>query len=213
MVKAILDGRKTQTRRILKGVEDLNVYRAEPSEGFYESKGEWDLFYGGVLPEGGLFDATISAKAPCVVGDVIWVRETWRYVKLKQPTGKAIPVEFKPYEYNYRADGDIFDQDGSSVKWKPAIHMPKEAARIFLRVKDVRPEMLQDINASDIRAEGLGTMCAFVGDMEIALPEWRNLWNSTIKKTALDKYGWDANPWVWVIEFERCDEPKGWYTR
>ena len=206
MVKAILDGRKTQTRRLVK---PQPVF--EEGEHGIPVRCDDESFVFQIMPYECIYEQ--GRIPPCLSGDVIWVRETWRYVKLKHPTGKAIPVEFKPYEYNYRADGDIFDQDGSPVKWKPAIHMPKEAARIFLKVKGVRMEQLQGISAADIRAEGLSSMCAFVGDMEIALPEWRNLWNSTLKKADLEKYGWDANPWVWVIEFERCDEPKGWYTR
>ena len=95
------------------------------------------------------------------------------------------------------------------TKWKPSIHMPKEAARIWLKVTNVRVERLQDITADSIRNEGLSSLAVHCGDMEIALKEWENLWNSTIKKSDLDRYGWDANPWVWVIEFERCEKPKG----
>ena len=87
--------------------------------------------------------------------------------------------------------------------------MPKEAARIWLKVTNVRVERLQDITADSIRNEGLSSLAVQCGDMEIALKEWENLWNSTIKKSDLDRYGWDANPWVWVIEFERCEKPKG----
>ena len=87
---------------------------------------------------------------------------------------------------------------------------PKEAARIWLKVKDVRVERLQEITIDEIRNEGLTSMAVHAGDMEIALSEWKNLWNSTIKKSDLDRYGWDANPWVWVIEFERCEKPEGW---
>ena len=85
--------------------------------------------------------------------------------------------------------------------------MPKEAARIFLKVADVRAERLQDIDIDGIRNEGLLSAAVHCGDMEIALKEWEILWNSTIKKSDLDRYGWDANPWVWVIEFERCEKP------
>lgn len=87
--------------------------------------------------------------------------------------------------------------------------MPKEAARIWLRVTDVRVERLQEINAEGIRNEGISSMAVHVGDMEIALKEWKNLWNSTVKKSDINCYGWDANPWVWIIEFERCEKPKG----
>lgn len=87
--------------------------------------------------------------------------------------------------------------------------MPKEAARIWLKVTDVRLERLQEITIDGIRNEGLSSMAVHAGDMEIALKEWELLWSSTIKKSDLDRYGWDANPWVWVIEFERCEKPEG----
>lgn len=83
--------------------------------------------------------------------------------------------------------------------------MPKEAARIFLRVTDVRAERLQEITADGIRHERLSSMAVHAGDMEIAQAEFKILWNSAIHKKDLDKYGWDASPWVWVIEFERVE--------
>lgn len=75
--------------------------------------------------------------------------------------------------------------------------MPKEAARLFLRVTDVRVERIQDIDDGGISAEGLEIGCYF-----------DDLWNKTIKKSDLPIYGWNANPWVWVIEFERCEKPE-----
>jgi len=110
--------------------------------------------------------------------------------------------------YYYRADGDL-RPEGWRGKWRPSIHMPKEAARIWLKVTNVRVERLQEITIDGIRNEGISSMAVHAGDMEIALKEWKNLWNSTIKKTDLDSYGWEANPWVWVIEFERCEKPEG----
>ena len=85
--------------------------------------------------------------------------------------------------------------------------MPKEAARIFLKVTDVHVERLHEIDIEGIRNEGLSSAAVHCGDMEIALKEWEILWNSTIKKSDLDRYGWDANPWVLVIKFERCEKP------
>ena len=86
--------------------------------------------------------------------------------------------------------------------------MPKEAARIWLNVKDVRVERLQNIDIDGIRNEGLSSMAFHSGDTEIALKELEILWDSTIKKSDIDRYGWDANPYVWVIEFERCKKPE-----
>ena len=99
--------------------------------------------------------------------------------------------------------------------------MPKEAARIWLRVTDVRVERLQDITPKDAKNEGVGDL--FYDDIGysdkdygtevdpeygVAKEQFAWLWDSTIKKAALDCYGWDANPWVWVIEFERCEKPE-----
>lgn len=126
-------------------------------------------------------------------GDILYVRETWK----KAPNGY--------YYYEDWQRNDIAD----ITKWKPSIHMPKEAARIWLKVTDVRVERSQEITIDGIRNEGISSMAVHAGDMEIALKEWKNLWNSTIKKNRPDSYGWDANPWVWVIEFERCEKPEG----
>lgn len=93
------------------------------------------------------------------------------------------------------------------MPWHPSIHMPREAARIFLRVTDVRVERLQKIDGHGVLAEGVDN-----GHSNPAMGKrWENmqlmafpaLWDSTIKPAARDLYGWDANPWVWVIEFEQ----------
>ena len=83
--------------------------------------------------------------------------------------------------------------------------MPKEAARIFLRVTDVRVERLQDITSDQIDREGVETEYPFVLNGEERRYAFSQLWNSTIKKSDLYRYGWEANPWVWVIEFSRCE--------
>ncbi len=137
--------------------------------------------------------------APYRMCDILYVRETW----YKDPS-----------RYMYRADysdTEKFYRDGKEIemKWHPSLHMPKEAARIWLKVTDVRVEQLQDITIDDIRREGLSSVAVHAGDMEIALEEWKMLWNYTIKKPDIDRYGWDASPWVLVIEFERCKKPKG----
>lgn len=129
---------------------------------------------------------------PYQPGDILYVRETWK----KAPNGY--------YYYEDWQRNDIADV----TKWKPSIHMPKEAARIWLKITDVRVERLQEITIDGIRSEGLSSMAVHVGDMEIAVKEWELLWNSTIKKSDLDRYGWAADPWVWVIEFVQCEKPK-----
>lgn len=177
MVRAILDGRKTQTRRVIK---------PQPTNPRWNNVGwlGWDDGHG------------YRMKAPCAVGDVLWVRETWckgRVEYGEEPDGRNVPYIEQctgddciiQKEWAVRHDVGIED-----VVWKPSIHMPREAARIFLRVKDVRVERLRDMNDSDLANEGLGDWIRFI-----------SLWNSTIKSTDCDKYDWNSNPWVWVIEF------------
>ena len=97
--------------------------------------------------------------------------------------------------------------------YHPSIHMPKEAARIFLKVTNVRVERLQDIDDEQAKKEGAnwrnGKNVGFEEKMRrSAVERFAEIWNSTIKKSDLDRYGWDANPWVWVIDFEVCDKPE-----
>ena len=189
MVQAILDGRKTCTRRICKDANECTV----PDMDFYNADRRTYAVHNFVDKEHTEQLSTAERTCPICTGDILYVRETWK----EAPKGY--------YYYEDWQKGDIADV----TKWKPSIHMPKEAARIWLKVTNVRVERLQDITADSIRNEGLSSLAVHCGDMEIALKEWENLWNSTIKKSDLDRYGWDANPWVWVIEFERCEKPKG----
>lgn len=185
MVRANLEGRKSCTRRIVKGFIPNDAkwgYTAFTPKGCISCRGTFADGYGEKF-----------FKLPCEPGNILYVRETWK----KAPNGY--------YYYEDWQRNDIADV----TKWKPSIHMPKEAARIWLKVTDVRVERSQEITIDGIRNEGISSMAVHAGDMEIALKEWKNLWNSTIKKTDLDSYGWDANPWVWVIEFERCEKPEG----
>ena len=185
MVRAILDGRKTCTRRIIKAEKVDNVLNSPARKSNPD------------IPDAQFIKCLVDMKYE--PGDILYVRETWYK---------------SPLRYMYRADYSNTEQfytDGKEVniKWHPSIHMSKEAARIWLRVTDVRVERLQDITIDDIRGEGLSSVAVHAGDMEIALEEWKMLWNSTIKKSDIDRYGWDANPWVWAIEFERCEKPEG----
>lgn len=123
-------------------------------------------------------------------GDILYVRETWK----KAPNGY--------YYYEDWQRNDIAD----ITKWKPSIHMPKEAARIWLKVTDVRVERLQEITEEQAKLEGCNS--GMLTGPCTARGQFENLWNSTIKKSDLDLYGWDANPRVWVIEFERCEKPE-----
>lgn len=192
MVKAILEGRKTVTRRVIKpprGIDDV-------------------------------FGNMNKCKQPYQVGDILYVRETWRptigAMHTMSRDGKRIVYtsdEHVGYEYKAHCFGvsDFYFSDGfkesenyehmseiiSHGNWHPSIHMPKEAARIWLKVTDVRVERLQDIfddppgPNNQIVREGFLFGCDFIAG-----------WENTIKKTDRNSYGWDANPWVWVIEFE-----------
>lgn len=177
MVRAILDGRKTQTRRIIKPVALGMTYE----------------------------DGSPARKPPVKPGDILWVRETWRPVRFFRPA-KAVPDDFKERGFEYRADG-IIRSDGKEDKWHPSIHMPRDAARLFLRVTGVRAERLQSITHQDVLREGIEECVGRKHGDDCACAEIRfsELWDSTIKASDLPLYGWDANPWVCVIEFERID--------
>lgn len=136
-------------------------------------------------------------KVPYRPGDILYVRETWA---AWSRTYGAVPVLY------YKADGDAPD----GIKWRPSIHMPREAARIFLRVTDVRVERLQDITEEQARAEGAIDNRHFIHSpdneyetLHSAREHFAGIWDSTIKPADRDLYGWAANPWVWVIEFEQ----------
>lgn len=189
MVRAILDGRKSCTRRIVKPQwEECPHCKYMHNEYIYDELAE------NIYCTRCGYSLVTERRAPYQHGDILYVRETW----CKGSYGN------EKEKYYYKADDNNF-----FCTWHPSIHMPKEAARICLKVTDVKVERLQDITADSIRNEGLSSLAVHCGDMEIALKEWENLWNSTIKKSDLDRYGWEVNPWVWVIEFERCEKPKG----
>ena len=196
MVRAILDGRKDATRRIVKGfIPDDAVwgYTAFTPKGYISCRGTFADGYGEKF-----------FKLPCEPGDILYVRETWK----KAPNGY--------YYYEDWQRNDIAD----ITKWKPSIHMPKEATRIWLKVMNVRVERLQEITDEQAKREGIqydecptGFTWKQETDMHncytTPIGAMQALWNSTIKKSDLDRYGWDASPWVWVIEFEWCEKPEG----
>lgn len=201
MVLAILDGRKSCTRRLVKFLSGENP--------------RWTGYIkDGLMLYNGKNEPCIR-KAPYQPGDILYVRETWERFECWNCEGDErgnCPKEPQKSVfdktcgcYMYRATDEIY----GDARWHPSIHMPKEAARIWLKVTNVRVEQLQEITIDGIRNEGLSSMAVHAGDMEIAMEEWKNLWNSTVKKSDINRYGWDANPWVWVIEFERCEKPEG----
>lgn len=198
MVRAILDGRKSCTRRIVKpqqlvGLLPDKCKNGVPEEFLKEKK----LMF---KPYCNMTDIELintAYKAPYQRGDILYVRETW-----------CKGLERYIYRADY-SDTEKFYRDGKEIemKWHPSLHMPKDAARIFLRVTNVRVERLQEITTNQIEQEGVETEYPHVLNGEEKKYAFQNLWNSTIKKSDLDRYGWDANPYVWVIEFERCEKP------
>lgn len=186
MVRAILDGRKSCTRRLVK---------PEP-QGYFEVSEEPLYVYDTDGNQG-------KITPPYQPGDILYVRETWhKYIKR---VGKGESCRFAEF-YGYRAS--VANSEDADEPWRPSIHMPKEAARIWLKVTDVRVERLQEITLEQICREGVEIEYPYVLNGEEKIYAFSNLWNSTIKKYDIDRYGWDASPWVWVIEFERCEKPE-----
>lgn len=206
MVLAILDGRKTCTRRICK---DANEYTV-PDMDFYNADRRTYAVHNFADKEQMEQLSTAERTCPICPGDILYVRETvW------QKIGYYLDIdgETKPSWYNefkYVAS-DEKPETGWNYSWakRPSIHMPKEAARIWLKVTDVRVERLQNIDGKGCVKEGIEEEpLKHVGE-DFVKGMFHDLWDSTIKKSDIDRYGWDANPWVWVIEFERCEKPKG----
>lgn len=204
MVRAILDGRKTCIRRVIKPQPQSRLcytYAGRhngcigkwtyPNRGAHEFWGEEYK-----LPEN-IKDEELSKRwnPPYNADDILYVRETW---------GHPISLN-SDKQYVFRADkiAESGFKNDSHI-WYPSIHMPKEAARIWLRVTNVRVERLQDIGYMDCIHEGT----PYKQIERDIIKGFLNLWDSTIKKSNLDRYGWDANPWVWVVEFERCEKPE-----
>ena len=111
----------------------------------------------------------------------------------------------------YRATDEIY----GDAKWHQSIHMPKEAARIWLKVTDVRVDQLQEITEEEAGAEGAVDNRGFVHSYDnkythihTVREDFAEIWNNTVKKSDIDRYGWNANPWIWVIKFEVCDKPE-----
>lgn len=231
MVRAILDGRKTCTRRVIK---PQPYGKCTYPLGFVTDsteKKEVGCFGFGIDEYGGSIQYAKPSYQP---GDILYVRETWEHFECCCCEGDEHGNCYREPQqsvlnkscgcYMYRATDEIY----GDAKWHPSIHMPKEAARIWLKVTDVRVERLQDITEDETFEEGLDftppclhltgeNYCDIDGpctskikycDMSSGELFGEVLWNPTIKKSDLDRYGWNANPWVWVIEFERCDKPE-----
>ena len=202
MVRAILDGRKTCTRRVIKLLENM--------DGIPVGKGGDSS-----NPLGFMYPGCIK-RPQYQPGDILYVRET-----IWQKVGHYLDVDGETkgifcHEYKYVAT-DEKPETGWNYSWvkRPSIHMPKEAARIWLKVTDVRVERLQDITEEGAKKEGAIDNRGFIhspdneyDNIHTAREHFVKIWNNTIKKSNLDRYGWDASPWVWVVEFERCEKPE-----
>lgn len=241
MVKAIQNGRKTQTRRIIKLDPGFSGHPVGESGNPNN-------------PLGFMYPCGIK-RPPCNKGDILWVREAWRPIEASSAGWCRI---------EYKAGGsEVFQKIIAVPKhlepWHPSIHMPKQAARIFLRVEDVRAERLRQITQQGAVSEGISRLFDHMTKAEYekwairsgvegtqSEQPWKNylwhghfgdhgmgnklsdawpwqfsgyetpcgsfssLWNSTVPLKEWDNYGWGANPWVWVIEFERCEKPERW---
>lgn len=242
MVRAILDGRKSCTRRICK---DANEY-AVPDMDFYNADRRTYAVHNYADKEHIEQLSTAERTCPICPGDILYVRETWQCWRAHRyeatadirfrAGGDDVRLQFANGNTDSinRLDYDTFVHKWFSHngEWKPSLFMPKEAARIWLKVTDVRVERLQEMKPVDVIKEGAypdcwdclntygesGSQCCYgteeqCSQCDEAMMEWEKLWTSTIKKSDLACYGWDANPWVWVIEFERCEKPNRCKTK
>lgn len=200
MVQAILEG-KSVSRRAVKGYIPKDAvfgYTGFTPNRHISCRGTFEDGYGEKF-----------FKLRYQKGDILYVRETY------------VPNYFDKYVAGYRGDGlrgnsnaykadyhkNIIGDVVPEPKWVPSIHMPKEAARIFLKVTDVRVERLQAMTLDDFLNEGAVIRPEAFNDPDNAYLQARDVfvktWDSTVKKEEIYLYGWDGNPWVWVIEFEQ----------
>ncbi|HAU3358221.1 TPA: hypothetical protein JDL67_000799 [Salmonella enterica subsp. salamae] len=208
MVRAILDGRKTQTRRPFNWKRQPTMEMAERDDGSLWPWAE-DCERGGDI----WFACPFGE-----VGDRIWVRETYQgplfdYEQMESYLEDSSKFE-KPDFCVYRADGkpapEFYDADDNlHCGWRPSIHMPRWASRILLEITNVRVERLNDISEEDAAAEGVGQLRG--GFWKHYQPGWTQHQLSargsfvTLWKSIYGADSWQANPWVWVIEFKRVE--------
>ncbi|MBD5509953.1 MAG: hypothetical protein HDR08_01635 [Lachnospiraceae bacterium] len=218
-VMDILDGRKKATRRIIKF--PVNTFTNERPKAQHV-KVYGDTLYGETVQFYEEPFYSFYIKPPYRTGDILYVRETWAFNSCiecawyedescmidKMPTIHKDKDSESEGCYMYRADYPHPER----VVWRPSIHMPKAAARIWLKVTDVRVERLQDMTLDDFLNEGVILLPEAFDypktEYQQAQEIFKDIWDSTIPKAKLPEYGWDANPWVWVIEFERCEKTK-----
>lgn len=236
MVKAILEGRKTMTRRIIKSRHESGMFQVatakyEPNvRGYYHNRSVCAVDWDERTVDGGDILCPYGE-----VGDTIYVRETWVRACLSED-GEG-PVEGDKWRYWYRADDEWTKHDWhnpnvdgpvDAPRWKPSIHMPREAARIFLKITDIRVERLQDISEEDAKAEGLSCITKDQGrTWKYGIPDsdglpgndntgwdWQSWSVSPVEAFSLlwrkinGENSWAENPWIWAITFEKIDKPQ-----
>jgi len=203
MVQAILEGRKTMTRRVLKPYPDEGSIPKKCTHLFDNERPLWGYTY--CFNEKDLSEVThIAVTCPYgQPGDVLWVRETF---------GKLLSFD----KFVYKADCES-KYDKPALGWKPSIHMPKSACRIWLEVTNIRVERLQDITKKDAISEGILSdhtdgdyyyfyPCNDLRDdtyLDNPITSFYSLW-----KSINGQESWNSNPFVWVIEFKRIDKPE-----
>lgn len=203
MVRAILDGRKTATRRAVRykySNTEMKMRTDKYGTRLIEIQKDIEGETHGKNPDGGTWHKLLSyieKNPPYKRGDILYVRETWSTHYTGDSKGNLV--------YCYKADGINLQSEclpGEWNRWYPSIHMPREAARIWLKVIDVKLERLQDMGMLDCQREGIDI------SKNAIFKRFSVLWDSTVKEKDIYRYGWKANPWVWVIEFERCEKPE-----
>ena len=211
MVQAILEKRKDRTRRT-KGLEKINIsptfFRYDRIDSDMVNKHWFEILSANGRPKEKYVDITCPYGQ---VGDVLWVRESY------------IPNYFDDYSHGYKANwNSVAAELVPKPKWKPSIHMPKAACRIFLKITEIKVERLNKISEEDAKKEGVEIRYVLekVGDEKpiemykdysfnedgylvyYASFSFQTLWQSINGKDS-----WEANPWVWVISFERIEKP------
>lgn len=230
MVRAILDERKCCTRRICKDANECTV----PDMDFFNADKRTYAVHNFADRQHMVKLSIAERTCPICPGDILYVRETWQCWRAHRyeatadirfrAGGDDVRLQFANGNTDSinRLDYDTFVHKWFSHngKWKPSLFMPKEAARIWLKVTDVRVERLQEITEDGAKAEGINEEWAmswwsptYYDPDSGGYPKYRDtfafeVWNKTIKKSDIDRFGWNANPWVWVVEFERCEKPE-----
>ena len=219
MVQAILAGRKTQTRRIVNPQPDPTLKLTAKLSNQWDGKQDYPLTL--VFYNEGTSKKSIYAEYSlplCEPGDILWVRETWFSTQFNckdlLECGVTGHLRFKA-DNNYDPRKDCVGRS-----WKPSIHMPKEAARIFLKVTNVRCERLKEITKEYSLSEGIsesGREEEFIFYKNYEFPNeyhqdpinsFKSLWDSINAK----KHPWESNPWVWVYDFERIEKPENFIS-